>query len=121
VELASESEAELHLIHVVSRFRSFDEYEDAECTNAEHLAAREILDSYVKLSAIREQWIPKAVRSRLYIRQGDAADEIVRSAEQERADLIILGSQARKGWRRFLSASVADKVMRRAGCPVITI
>src|ERR1044072_9955010 len=75
IELAFESEAELHLIHVVSRLKNLEEYQDQACSIAEHIAAREILDSYLKLSAIREQWVPKAVRSRLHMRQGDTADE----------------------------------------------
>ena len=120
VALAEESEAELHLLHVVSKARHLEEY-PSSCSLVEHLEARMILDSYVKLAALIEERIPKAVKSRLTIRQGDAATEIIRSAEKERADMIILGFQERKGWRRILSNSVASKVIRQAACPVVTI
>jgi nucleotide-binding universal stress UspA family protein len=52
--------------------------------------------------------------------EGDAAEEIVRLAEEE-ADLIVLGTRGRTGLPRLLLGSVAEKVLRRAPCPVITV
>lgn len=121
VALASESDAELHLIHVVSKARNLEDYQDVACSLVEHIEAKMILDSYVKLSALIEERIPRAVRSHLTIRQGDAATEIIRNAKKEGADMIILGTQARKGWRRFVSNSIVNKVIQQAICPVITI
>lgn len=51
---------------------------------------------------------------------GDPADEIVRLAEQEKVDLIVLGTHGRTGLRRMLMGSVAEAVVRRATCPVFT-
>lgn len=53
--------------------------------------------------------------------EGDPADEIVRFAEYEFCDLIVMGTQGRSGLARMLLGSVAQKVMRKAGCPVLTI
>jgi nucleotide-binding universal stress UspA family protein len=121
VVLASQSDAELHLVHVVAKPRHLEDYQQSACSLVEHLEARMILDSYVRLSAIIEERIPKAVKSRLTIRQGDAATEIIRSAQRERADLIVLGTEERKGWRRLLANSVAQRVIQQAACPVVTI
>lgn len=121
VVLASQADAELHLVHVVTRSHNLEEYQQGVCSLVEHIEARLILDSYVKLSALIEERIPKAVRAKLTIRQGDAATEIVRSARREQADMIVMGTEERKGWRRFLARSVAHKVIQQAACPVITI
>jgi nucleotide-binding universal stress UspA family protein len=51
---------------------------------------------------------------------GDPATEIVRLAEQEKVDLIVLGTHGRTGLRRLLMGSVAEAIVRRAPCPVLT-
>jgi nucleotide-binding universal stress UspA family protein len=52
---------------------------------------------------------------------GKPASEIVRVAREQGADLIMLGSRGRRGLRRLLRRTVADKVMRRAPIPVIAL
>lgn len=49
------------------------------------------------------------------------ADEIVRFANEEKVDAIVLGTHGRSGLGHLLMGSVAESVMRRAACPVITI
>lgn len=51
---------------------------------------------------------------------GDPASEIVRLAEDEDVDLIVLGTHGRTGLKRLLMGSVAEAVVRRATCPVLT-
>ncbi len=51
---------------------------------------------------------------------GDPASAIVRVAEEEQVDLIVMGTHGRTGLRRLLMGSVAESVVRRASCPVIT-
>ena len=52
---------------------------------------------------------------------GHAADEILAYAEKVRADLIIMGTHGRKGFDRFLFGSVAERVVKSALCPVLTL
>lgn len=52
---------------------------------------------------------------------GDAAEAIVRTAEQDKVDMIVLGTHGRTGLTRLLMGSVAEAVVRRAGCPVLTV
>ena len=49
------------------------------------------------------------------------ADEIVKLAEQENVYAIVIGTHGRTGLIHLLAGSVAESVMRRAPCPVITI
>lgn len=52
--------------------------------------------------------------------QGDPANCIVGLAEQEQCDLIVIGTHGRTGVSRLLMGSVAEAVVRRAKCPVLT-
>ena len=51
---------------------------------------------------------------------GDPASEIVALAEAEGVNLIVMGTHGRTGLGRLLMGSVAEAVVRRAPCPVIT-
>lgn len=51
---------------------------------------------------------------------GDPAEAIVRFAADQGADLIVMGTHGRTGLRRLLMGSVAEAVVRRAPCPVLT-
>jgi hypothetical protein len=64
---------------------------------------------------------PQSDRFRALVTVGKAADEIVRVAQEQRADLIIMGGPGRKGFRRWLRGSVADQVRRKAPVHVITV
>jgi nucleotide-binding universal stress UspA family protein len=52
---------------------------------------------------------------------GDPASEIVQLAADEGVDLIVMGTHGRTGLRRLLMGSVAEAVVRRASCPVLTL
>ena len=53
--------------------------------------------------------------------RGDAITEILRVAEETRADLIVLGTHGRTGLGRLLMGSVAEQMVRKASCPVLTV
>jgi nucleotide-binding universal stress UspA family protein len=52
---------------------------------------------------------------------GHPADTIVRVAQQRSADLIVMGTHGRTGLQHVLLGSVAEKVVRLAPCPVLTV
>jgi nucleotide-binding universal stress UspA family protein len=52
---------------------------------------------------------------------GDPALEVVQLARDGGFDLIVVGTHGRTGLRHALLGSVAERVVRRAGCPVLTI
>lgn len=55
------------------------------------------------------------------IDSGRPADEILARAVRERADLIVMGTHGASGIRHLMLGSVTEKVLRRAGCPVLTV
>ena len=52
---------------------------------------------------------------------GDPAEEIVRYAHEHAVDLIVMGTHGREGLMRVVLGSVAETVVRRAPCPVLTV
>ncbi|MCS6852462.1 MAG: universal stress protein [Gemmataceae bacterium] len=60
-----------------------------------------------------------AVEHRL--EEGDPATAILQVADEAAADLIILGTHGRTGLSRLLMGSIAEQVVRRATCPVLTV
>ena len=52
-------------------------------------------------------------------RMGVQANEIVRFAEEERIELIIMGTHGWTGFRHLILGSTAENVVRMAGCPVL--
>jgi hypothetical protein len=55
-----------------------------------------------------------------YLR-GNPAHEILAFAEREKVDLIVMGTHGRTAAARLLMGSVAEAVLRRANCPVLTV
>lgn len=55
------------------------------------------------------------------LQEGDPADEIIRMAQETHCDLIVMGTHGRSGLAHLLMGSVAEKVLRRASCPVLTV
>lgn len=57
----------------------------------------------------------------LIAQAGDASTTIVREALTTRADLIVIGTHGRRGFKRLLLGSVAETVLHEAPCPVLTV
>ena len=55
------------------------------------------------------------------VREGLASWEIVEEAREAGADLIVMGTQGRTGLTHLVRGSVAERVVREAPCPVITV
>lgn len=76
-----------------------------------------------KLWAELRQVQPKdpSVRVEHLLAEGDEAAEIVRVAQETACGLIVMATHGRTGLQRLLMGSVAEEVMRRAPCPVLTV
>lgn len=71
-----------------------------------------------KLGALLKEKVPAGVKAAAVLGHGHAAKEIVRIAEESKADLIVIANQGHSGWHRLLLGSVAEKVIRHAQCPI---
>ena len=80
---------------------------------------REDVDATLQGAA--EQAAEKGADSRTFARQGDPADAILDVAEEQGADLIIVGNKGMTGAKRFLLGSVPNKVSHHAPCSVLIV
>ncbi len=60
-------------------------------------------------------------KTRDLVTTGAAAPEILRIAQEEHVDLIVIASHGLTGWRRLVHGSVSEQVVRQATCPVLSI
>jgi len=64
---------------------------------------------------------PAGVAVEHRLAEGEPAAEVLRAAEDVGCDLIVMGTHGRTWLRRALMGSIAEQVVRRAPCPVLTI
>jgi universal stress protein A len=118
--LAALSDAELVLTHVVPEAPRLVGGPLTRARLAEvHAALRRWADD--KLTKWAETARAEGRRVRLAVRIGIPYEEIVDLATDERADLVVIGTRGRTGARRVLLGSVAERVVRLAPCPVLSI
>jgi len=122
VELASSIGAKLEVVSAyepVAESRLKDERRDApedlQWAINRREDARATLDSDVALAD------ENGVSANIYPRRGDPADAILDVAEEQSADLIIVGNKGMTGAKRFLLGSVPNKVSHHAPCSVLII
>jgi nucleotide-binding universal stress UspA family protein len=80
---------------------------------------REDVDATLQQAAALAE--EQGVTAELFARQGDPADAILDVAEEQGADLIVVGNKGMTGAKRFLLGSVPNKVSHHAPCSVLII
>jgi nucleotide-binding universal stress UspA family protein len=81
----------------------------------------QVHDNEEALERIAEDARARCSVGPVLLKTGDASDMIGEAARETGADLIVMGTHGRTGVSRLLLGSVAEKVMRTAPCPVLTI
>lgn len=79
----------------------------------------QLWESFRKLQATEPRARELRIETRLA--EGDPAYEIVAAAKEIGADLIVMGTHGRSGFGRLVLGSVAEQVLRKAPCPVLTV
>lgn len=70
---------------------------------------------------LRSLKAPTEVPVEYRLEEGFAATEVVRLARELPCDLIVMGTHGRTGLSRLVLGSVAEQVLRKAECPVLTV
>jgi nucleotide-binding universal stress UspA family protein len=73
------------------------------------------------LEARAEQLRRSGIKTTWRVQLGAPYEEIVRTAEEEGAGMIVMGTHGRGGLSRMMLGSVAERVIRLARCPVLTV
>ncbi len=118
VALSNRFGAALHLLHVIEDpvvyLPMFESYP---------LPSREQFETYAQDRL--ENWVtsPEAegLKLELHFRHGTPHVEIIDYAEDSKIDLIVMGTHGRGIAAHLLLGSVAEKVIRKAPCPALTV
>ena len=120
IRLASALGAEVIVLHVATEIVLYGEtafgMQQVKETYEEQARWAE-----ARLAEMTRSIVDKGIRARWMRRVGLAHEEILKAASEEEVDYIVLGTHGRGGVGRFMLGSVADRVIRRATCPVITV
>jgi nucleotide-binding universal stress UspA family protein len=121
-ELAAEFGARLLIVSAfepVSDSRLRDEAAKVPADLQWMINPREDVDATLDRAA--EAAVERGLDVETFARQGDPADAILDVAEEQRADLIVVGNKGMTGAKRFLLGSVPNKVSHHAPCSVLII
>jgi nucleotide-binding universal stress UspA family protein len=120
--LAAQFGASLHILHVVDEFFTAPPVSaEAYIAESPDLVAGIFEDAKARLShriAANER---ARYRATTEIVTGPCARSIVNYATGRGMDLIVMGTHGRSGLDHLLTGSVAERVIRRAPCPVMTV
>lgn len=118
-EVAKMLNAQITVLHVIDRAEqaasSLDEKSRVEIEQAAMTRMRGQISNLL----IEYNLVPQSLK--IEVRFGHPVREILRSAEETRAELIIMSTHGRTGLQHVLIGSVAEKVVRLALCPVLTV
>ncbi|MFP3983573.1 MAG: universal stress protein [Desulfurivibrionaceae bacterium] len=120
VDIAGRFGAEVHILFVAQVFQDYSEFfvphmpvirfeEDILSQ------AREKMEEFIKEN------FDSCSSCKTKVLSGDVAETILTYAEEEGIDLIVMGTHGYKGLEKVLFGSVAEKVVKAANCPVLTI
>jgi nucleotide-binding universal stress UspA family protein len=134
VSLAENSGATLYLLHVIDN--PFDELYMTSITEADpaliemyqgeprkraKILRATVQHSEVLVKQFCHDLVQELPKVRYLVATGDPFDKILDIAEGRRIDLIVLATHGRTGVKRLLIGNVAEKVVRHAACPVLTV
>jgi nucleotide-binding universal stress UspA family protein len=118
--LSERTGAELHVVHVLPDMSFPDPYfAEAAQLRAMAKAAQERVPEALARNV--QEVLGAGADVHTHLEVGSPARTIVRVAEEEDVDHVVLSSHGRTGLERVLLGSVAEGVVRRASCPVLTV
>ena len=121
-ELAKAVGASLHLVSAyepIGEGRLREERQQVPDDMHWMINPREDVDATLRSAG--EAIAEAGVQVEVYAREGDPADAILDVAEEQKADLIVVGNKGMTGAKRFLLGSVPNKVSHHAPCSVMII
>lgn len=119
--LATAFQAELHVLHV-----TLDPQPLPGSTGIHLIPQRDVTADLVKAAnaqmaaEVSDEWKTK-IKLTCACRLGEPVREIINYADTHEIDLIVLGTHGRTGLSHVLIGSVAEKVVRLAKCPVLSV
>lgn len=119
-EIARRFDAEVHLLHVVQDTYPMIPEAGALLPSAQDYFSELTRSAERDLQTLPSQEDLTGLRVKRCVTSGVPFLEIIRYAREIEADLIVIGTHGRTGLTHVLMGSVAELVVRKAPCPVLT-
>ena len=119
VDLAAQVGAAITLVHAYEL--PMYSFPDGVVVSSPDVAKRITSDALERLEAAVERRKARGVSIQSVLRMGAAWDELNGVAEEQNAEVIVVGTHGRRGFSRVLMGSVAERMMRTAVCPLLVI
>ena len=122
-ELAAHFGATLHVVNVVPLVPIVEAPIGVESASFNVASYQQELEGQAQksLKSLTEQKISKGVNIVTEVLIGNAAGEVMRYAGEKAVDMIVIATHGLSGWRRFISGSTTEQIVRQSSCPVLTI
>ncbi|WP_010585745.1 universal stress protein [Schlesneria paludicola] len=120
VALARQFDSELHALHIVTEPLPLPGPHGTWILPEQALPGM-IKDAQTQLDRTMSGVLVNAAKLVCAVRVGNAVREIVKYAEEQQIDLIVIGTHGRTGLSHLLIGSVAEKLIRLAKCPVLSV
>jgi universal stress protein A len=120
-ELASQFNSDLHVLHVLQDPIPFYGEPGMMIAVADDYLIKQRAGAQRALDEIPPKEHSVGNRTVRTLRLGSPFVEIVRYAKEAAIDLIVIGTHGRTGLKHVLLGSVAENVVRKAPCPVLTV
>jgi nucleotide-binding universal stress UspA family protein len=123
VEFSKQFKAQVHVVLVVEpiTYTTPADFYAGAATQVSSLILEQRRAAVDQLEQLRKRFKKKGVDIKTELRTGIAYQEIVASAKKLKADMIIHATHGRTGLSHLLMGSVAERVLRSAPCPVLTL
>ncbi len=118
--MAEKFEAGLTIVYVVESLQNYEGFAIPHIS-LEQFEEGLLKSAQNKMDDFVEEHIPPSLAYDAKVVIGDVAATINRIAEKEGMDLIVIGTHGYKGIEHALFGSVAEKVVKTAPCPVLTV
>ena len=119
--MAEKFGAALHVVHVMEDLLAHAWAAEVYVSSMPQLRDEIEKESRLRLGALLTDGERKAFRAETALLAGNPFLEIVRYAKAQNIDLIVMGTHGRGPIAHMLLGSVAEKVVRKSPCPVLTV
>ena len=125
VYVAGKFGASLHFVFVVQEFEDYSGFM-APPVNMLNLKEEILESAHLQMETFLKENEDKFKKAGITgvnskVLSGDIAEEILGYQQSNNCNLIIMGTHGYKGFERIIFGSIADKVVKNACCPVMTI
>lgn len=124
IDLARKYGGSIELLHVCEDTVYYASAAAAEgfVVDMEEFSAKIAKDRENALKAAADSLVSQyGIQIRPVLRKGHAANEIVAYAKEAKPDVIVIATHGRTGFSHMLFGSVAERVIRTAPCPVLSV